>query len=82
VRAVIGSTNFKFKRITVPSRPLRTSVRCFLCSTRLRLASSSIMAVFTVGNENVGVCCDDCLDPASREHVVRARQAQRKGARA
>ena len=37
-----------------------------LCERPMRVRLGRVAAQFRIGNELVGVCCDDCLAPAAR----------------
>jgi len=70
----LGKLTFVAKRINVPARPFATSVACFLCEEHVLVLPGNVMAVFVIGNENVGVACDDCLTEDQRACLAALRK--------
>ena len=69
----VGAARWEFRRVTSERLAFVAATTCIGCGAATTVRYGALAAVFRVGQEFVGVSCDDCLSPEAR-----ARLAQRR----
>jgi len=69
-----GKTTFAFEKVMVDRLRWTAETSCLQCGGSLRVRRGQIAAVLRGGNEFIGLTCDGCLSPESREHVAKLRE--------
>jgi hypothetical protein len=74
-------TLFRFEPVRSPKLPFVAETTCLFCATPMRVRFGAIAATFRIGNEVVGVACDECLDDDSRDRLARFREIENEKTR-
>lgn len=69
----VGAARWEFGRVTSERLAFVAATTCLGCGAAMTVRYRAVAAVFRVGQEFVGVSCDNCLTPEAR-----ARLAQRR----
>ena len=70
----IGRTSFAFEAVRSTSHlSFIAETACLSCGQTVRIAYGHHAAVYRVGRQLVGICCDDCLSSESRQHLAQLR---------
>ena len=66
-------TTFSFEKVVTDRVPWRAEVICLRCRATVLVTRGTVAAVMRCGNEWLGVTCDRCLAPGSRETLAQLR---------
>lgn len=78
--ASIGAPKLRLVAVKSAKLPFVASTTCVRCERALTIAYGAVGAVFMIGNEFVGVCCDACLTPDSQARLQAHRRLLREKA--
>jgi hypothetical protein len=65
---------FQCQRVTSTRLGFIAETACIQCGEPIAVRYGAVGAVFRVGQEFVGVCCDECLSSESRARLAEMRE--------
>ena len=66
-KPIVGKSQFRFEPVKSERLPFVAEVDCLLCGEPLSVSYGAVAKTFRIGNEVVGVCCDECVERLSSE---------------
>jgi hypothetical protein len=73
VKPQIGRPRFRLERIQSTKLDFIATTECIRCGQLIDVSYGAIGATFRIGNEFIGVSCDACLSPESRQKLFAMR---------
>jgi hypothetical protein len=71
----VGTPRLRLQPVKSPKLGFVAKTTCLCCRRAMDVTFGVIAATFTIGNEFIGVACDDCLVPESRAQLQAQRRA-------
>lgn len=68
-----GTPMFVLQRVTTTKLEFLAETICILCGEPVIVRYGNVAATFKIGNEFLGLCCDDCLSAESRDRLQQMR---------